>query len=348
MSKFCFLVAGIIPALTSAQITITQSDLPQVGETWGYSNFIWDTLFASTPGGPSEQIWDYTDLFNVPIAHIWQWMVPSSLDGNMLFPEATQGLQQGPVSQFFVANSSGLYQVGSHYPSNGSTYTDHRMNQLELPVPFTYGSERTFAETTTGINVSDDSPAVMDITHTGGTYVCDAWGTLHSPSYPLGTSVLRLAFLQSDIIDSSFVDSTGTGYGPWTLTDVNISPGYANFHLFVRNGAPVMVAQVNSGGAAMYYSHSLPDGISSNDLDQQAPSAYPVPSTGVVHIAFGKSDAHSLEILNALGAVQRRMSVQGVDEVNVGTDAMVPGTYVFRCIGADGGIVGQGRFIVVR
>ena len=122
------------------------------------------------------------------------------------------------------------------------------------------------------------------------------------------------------------------------VQDVNISPGYANFHLFVRNGAPVMVAQVNSGGAAMYYSHSLPDGISSNDLDQQAPSAYPVPSTGVVHIAFGKSDAHSLEILNALGAVQRRMSVQGVDEVNVGTDAMVPGTYVFRCIGADGGV----------
>jgi hypothetical protein len=110
-----------------------------------------------------------------------------------------------------------------------------------------------------------------------------------------------------------------------------------------------MVAQVTSGGVAIYYSSSLPDGISDNDLDQRSPLVYPLPVTdGVVNIALGKSDGRTLEVRNTLGEVQQRISVQGVDVVHLGTDAMAPRTYVFRCFAKDDALVGQGRFIVVR
>ena len=136
MSKFNCLLAGFIPALASAQITIDQADLPQAGDEWGiYSDYEGGTAFAPTPGGSSAQTWNYANAFNITGTFGFTWAAPATVQGNVFFPGAGAGVDFVGISSFYSTTSTGLYNLGSYFGSPDFTATTHVANGLIMPVP---------------------------------------------------------------------------------------------------------------------------------------------------------------------------------------------------------------------
>jgi hypothetical protein len=349
MKTYSLLLASLAPSIAFAQITITQAALPQAGDDWGiYTDNDGGTAFAITPSGPNAQTWNYANAFDNISTFGLQWATPGSIAGGAFFPGAQSAIDTDGLSAFYETTGTGLYNAGSYYSFGGGTTTEHTVNGLIMPVPFTYGGQRSFSETSTEITVFGGDPAYKSVRHVDGSFVCDAWGTIYTPAYPSGANVLRLVVTHDGAVDSSFTDASGTGNGPWVFAQVQEYPGHVDY-IFTQNGAPVVIADVVEGEEASYYSASLPDGISDQGPATQSPQVYPVPSAdGLVHIAIGQRGAKTLEILNAIGEVQRRITVLGTDVLHLGTEALAPGTYLFRCFNEDGAMVGHGRFIVVR
>ncbi len=345
------LLAGMFPAVISAQITITGSDLPQAGDEWGlYTDADGGAAFAITPPGPNPQTWNYANAFDNLSTFGFQWQVAASVPGSGLFPNADLGIDYEGYSSFLAAESDGLYNVGGYFSLPDFTDTEHATGDLILPVPFTSGGVRTAASISTTITVFDSgSPAMKSVRRRGLTYTCDAFGTMMTPTYPSGTEVLRIEVLRGASTDSIFLDMTGLGNGPWTFSEVNENPGNTS-HLFFGNGATPIVADIAAGGlSATYYSDALPEAIAENGSRVREILAYPVPSSNdMVHIPIGGSDIHSLEVVNAVGGLVRRINVHGTDLVNLATGQLAPGPYSFRCLNEHGAAVGQGRFVVAR
>ncbi len=349
MSKQHFLLAGLLPAMATAQITFTAADLPQAGDDWGlYTDSDGGTAFAATPPAPFPQTWNCLNAFDGVTSMGLEWSSASSVPGSSLFPTADLGIDHDGFSSFYASDPDGLYNLGGQFPILDMTITDHVTGQLILPVPFTYGNTRTYTHTYVSITVFDSGdPAMKNVVHGGGSFACDAFGTMMTPAYPSGTEVLRIVETRDATVDSTFIDMSGTGNGPWTYSSTDSQPGNTG-HLFIRNGSPGLVADIGQdAGSATYYTATLPDAIAESGNGVRQLLAYPVPSTDdLVNLPVGGTDIRSMEVVNPLGEMVRRIGVQGTDVVHLGTGSLAPGTYQFRCLDEHGGVTGQGRFVV--
>jgi hypothetical protein len=305
--------------------------------------------FAITPPGASEQTWDYATAFDIADVANLIWMSPTFFPVYEQFPDANLGLVGNNGPNFFRSASSGLYYSGVYEAEVPFTSISHQTDGLWMPTPFTYGSIRTLSNTYTGITVYQTGPAEMGVIHINGTFECDAWGTMSTPAYPSGTNVLRIKRTYESAVDSSFTDDTGTGNGPWVLTDVEFGSGGISYQ-FVRDAAPYPVMDSDTQGTQVsFYSDAGNIGMEDFENAPRVAVVYPVPSSDdMMHIALNNAAVSTVEISDASGRGLRTIGTRGADVLNIGTEGWAAGTYLFRCFARDGSMLDRGRFVIVH
>ena len=126
MIKFLLFQFCIFPIISFAQITITQSDFPLVGESW--KSYIDESpnSMTLTPADSIAQIWDYSNAFSNLDSSIVVFESPSQVYGSASFPLADYGwnftsppnlFNQG---SFFRNMPDGLYLIGYNYNEPGN------------------------------------------------------------------------------------------------------------------------------------------------------------------------------------------------------------------------------------
>lgn len=346
------LLFAALPLMAFSQITITPADHPSVGDQWTvHVDSNGDPLLVPTAPGSSAQTWNYVPPFGLTNDYALNWTTPASVAGGALFPDAELAIDQGNNSSFYLADATGLYHTGSYVSYPGFNTTEHIVAGLVLPMPFTYGDERSGEEVSTEITRFDNNDPAQKIVHRQGwTIICEAFGTVQTPAYPGGTAVLRLAWDRGTTVDSTFTDAGGSGNGPWIFNAVSSSPGNL-MYIFVQNGSRPLVIDVAAGGtSAAYYSAGQPDAVAENSPRIRQVSAYPVPTwDDMVHIPLGDAaDIRTVEVMDAMGGTVHRQRVGGTGNAALATGSFATGTYTFRCLNEQGTPVGYGRFVVAR
>ena len=100
----------ILPLISSAQITITQSDLPTIGSMWFELNDT--TTLQSISVGGANQTWNYSN-FNVSRTTFTQFQniaaAPSSWSSNFPGAQMVSYTPTDSMANYFSSNGMSLY-----------------------------------------------------------------------------------------------------------------------------------------------------------------------------------------------------------------------------------------------
>jgi hypothetical protein len=354
MRTYYFPIALLLAAPLAAQPTIQASHLPQAGDVWVLHQ---DTVGGSqfTPSAPAStaQTWNYTTAFNVHVSQTLQLMAPASVPGASNFPNADWGMggsDQGvEVGIFYQNTASGMQSLGQFLEMPGffSMITDVQ-NGLELPVPFTYGTTQTVTsvETSTSVYSGIPLPASQTRSHITTSISGDAHGTIMTPTYPSGVSVVRMRSQVTSRVDSTFSDASGTGNGPWVFEEVTTSSNETPSYSFLRAGVPMYVAQVSGDATSASYFGGTPTAVEENNANEI--TMFPNPATDMITFITNNADVRTLQVMDVTGRLQGEYMVQGSDRINLMTEGWNDGAYTYRCLNNAGEVTSQGRFMVVR
>lgn len=353
-----FLCSLFSPLALLAQPTIQQMHLPQAGQVYTqYTDTIGGAAFTPTPASNSAQTWNYVNAFTVHETFSQQFLSPAGLSGSANFPNATLATQLAQdgleIVIYYRALPAGLYGEGLYFNfPDLLTTTTTMQNALQLPTPFTLGTDITTNSVQTAISVYAPGipfPASMTRTYVSEQIVGDAYGTLSTPAYPAGVQVVRMKNQTLSMVDSTFSDASGTGNGPWVFEETNTSTPDAPSYTFYAAGTPTFVMSLNSGGQrATYFGNSItPTSVAENEISMEA-LAYPNPSNGAVTIVSSGANVQSLEITDAAGRICATYPVNGADRINIMSEGWAAGPYTYRLLNAQGAAVYQARFIIAK
>jgi hypothetical protein len=358
MIKNTLLFTLFTPFALMAQPTIQQMHLPQAGQVYTqYTDTIGGAVFTPTAASNTAQTWNYVNAFTVHETFSQGFLSPAGLNGSSNFPNATLATQLSQdgleIVVYYRVVASGLYGEGIYFTFPGLlTQTTTLQNALQLPTPFTLGTNVTVNSLQVGISVYAPGlplPASMTRTRISEQITGDAYGTLYTPAYPAGVQVVRMKSEELSNVDSTFTDASGTGNGPWVFEETSTSSETFPTYTFYAAGSPTFVMTVNSNGQYVSYfgNQVVPTGVVEASTAKEA-LAYPNPSTGAVTILSGGENVQMLEISDAAGRICAVYPVNGADRINVMSEGWAAGPYTYRLLDAKGAAVHQARFIIAK
>jgi hypothetical protein len=241
MKRF-FTPLFILSALTSfSQITITQSDLPVVGN---YLISLTDTVKGAhsiTAAGASAQVWNYTAGWTLYDTTTVYFQTRTAVPGNSYFAGATMGSYDATsnTSTFYKNISTGFWGDGFYDPSQAAPYNviDANPDLLLVPTPFTYGNSKT-NNAKVVIDVAG-SPSYRYKVTLKQTITSDAWGTISTPSVSNASVIREKTFMYE--IDSIYVNF-GFGY---LLASVDGPKDTTITYSFLRKGPNMTVMTID-------------------------------------------------------------------------------------------------------
>jgi hypothetical protein len=328
---FSLLIALVIGS-ASAQITITQADLPTIGLQVIRAV---DNTTQINPGNPGlNQVWDFTNL------------VPSVYDTTLYLPPQGQiNYQNYPDADVAVKHLNGnpppywdyeyirYTDQGIRYVGDEDMITifgDFTMtihitcnpNPLSLQLPFTYGNQFTQESTYEWHMVTRNAGQLMDsikqISHMNITTTGDASGMMMTPygSFP----VLRV---KTDIISQDSVFNWTTN--GWVFYSFDIS-SYSNYRWYANDYYEVGLYQFEEGkGNTMtFFKSETVVGTSVAPFTNNY-SVFPNPSTDVLTIQ-GAEIPERVEIYNTSG----KMVLSDSNSTTLKVSGLPSGLYFLR------------------
>lgn len=342
MRSILTLTATVSILCASAQITISDADMPSAGDTMRYSTIAAldiDLLFTG-----AGVTWDMSDL--LPLADgadtavtigstplLYQFF----FNNQILYPQhkadyaqkgvsfGAQGLQVSDVYEYYKKGSDGFRNVGFGANINGVPASVRR-----IPVDVVYEFPMNFGDVSS-------SPSFFELTVPALLYysqsqqrdnVVDGWGTLNLP-----TNTFQVLRVKSVIQrrDSIYIEQFGTGFGfdePETIEYKWIAAGM---------DAPVLIATTVGGVATtarFFYDPSIMTEVAENDRSELY--VYPNPVSEELSISIPYDMTGSVAICDASGReVITGIYINGVDPLKIDVAQLEPGTYVLRSVGSD-------------
>lgn len=304
------LVGFLFTNIASAQITISTSDMPSVGDTFRVSNGLIDPTIDPVPTGTSFT-WDFSNLQMVTqdvdsfISVSSTGAIYSLVFSNIPFnPYRANLAAKGPTLpavpqvtisdvNYFYYNTSASYVVSGY----GAT-----INGVQAPIPFNnkdyiYNFPVNFGDT-------DSSDSDFQLALPGfGFYShaqhrvnsVDGWGTLITPFGTFNTVRVKSMITSNDSI---YLDSLGTGFA------FSLPPTTEYKWLGTQAGIPLLqITTTNTLGAdvvsAIVYQDSVRTltGIHELSDNQTVPfELYPNPTTGDFTLDLATSDDHPVKV----------------------------------------------------
>ncbi|MCB0821944.1 MAG: T9SS type A sorting domain-containing protein [Bacteroidales bacterium] len=334
--RFLFLVV-VFPAISFAQITIDNGDMPQAGDTIRLSTAydISGLDFSST--GPNFN-WDFSELQpalqrvdtfvsvqETPWVYQLIFFLSANLAKKQLEFDQIPGFEVTDVYEYYKNQSSDFRSVGFGITLN-SIPLPNKYNDPDIifKFPINYGNQDS-SYATYGIDIPG-------IGYTGGwkkrvNYV-DGWGTLTTPFGSFETVRLKSEVLQ---FDSLYIDSLGFG--------IPIYRQYTEYKWLGENKGLPLLKVTDDGLLPSYlYMDSVrmltTGGVNPAQLKAEI-NLFPNPSDGLLNITIKAESNASIDVLfidaegrqvyqhNLQGRFQNKKQVQ----INLRNKGFEPGFY---------------------
>lgn len=281
---FTFFICFCISMNVSAQITITQSDLPSVGHAWIMAS---DSNYNTTiSAGGANQNWNYSSLLN-NYPDTFGFVSPSSTPYANLFPMSGMAAVDpaGNGYAYYSSNISGLYFNGF---TDGTLTIMYQQPRLIFPTPITYNDSRNdvgrYQLDTTYIDTSGNSFNVRIIQRIETASLCDGYGSLDLPNATYNNTLrLKITSIQ---YDSILVDLLGLGiYTPFQSSSTTSSS-----YNWVKAGPNAILMTIDSDSTTTNTTRSGYQLAYAVFTGLQAPEkklsllTYPNPSNDVLHV----------------------------------------------------------------
>jgi hypothetical protein len=344
MKKIYIFLIVLLPVFAKAQITLTQADLPGVGQ--GYINAADNNYAGAIPAGGATS-WNYFTLQNVTQdTSLFISATGTPYAGS--FPGANLAQHAvGTVSYaYFIANSTGLLLNGVADTGNIFIYNPA---QMIVPVPFTYNS--TYSGYSR-VQVDDTSqiPHTRIVIRTIINMLGDGYGQLTLPNMVV-PATLRIK-TTSVAIDSVFYD-LGLGGGYQLAPGFPTSTQTTDFK-WLRNGGGALLLDIaadSAGQTATSSSYLIFSGaLGVNNISQPVSlKAFPNPASDRVTFNFDSdmNEAKTLEILNSVGQIIETYDATHLNNFTMTTSHLSNGMYSYL-VQNKKGITSKGKFVVIH
>lgn len=344
--KKLLLFSGVLlfsAASVSAQITITQSDVPQPGSQ---ASMAVDLTGNFTPQAASAtaQIWNYAALTNTQ-TNGYFFVSPSSTPYSNAFPSSTlaDSVAYASGDTYFVTTPSGFFGTGYGESKDGYpvALTLHPYYE-QIPLPATYGA------TDGGISRGDSEMAINYMGFDSGKAniviqyadTVDAWGTMTTP---YGTyNVIRQKHYDVTI-DSILVHS----HLGWIVYEANRNVTYMyrwyanNFSYYF---ATMQMDHTNTHDSIVQWFNGFTAGIN-NISSSHYTTVYPNPCQTQLTFNCSSPVARQITVFDMTG---RQLSEQEIRNgmLIMNTSSFPAGMYFYRVSDNSGNVLDRGKFIV--
>ncbi|HKR04296.1 MAG TPA: T9SS type A sorting domain-containing protein [Bacteroidia bacterium] len=345
MKKIYFFLIVFLPVIAAGQITITQSDLPNVG--WGYINAVDPGYSAAIPAGGASQTWNYANLQNINQDSLL-FQSSAGTPYAPMFPNANLATYNPNDSTYgyFISNSSGFFLNGGSVAQFNNFVAVYDPPQIFIPVPFTYNStysgySRFAIDTTFGT----DSARI--ILNTQISILADGYGSLILPNLTAPNTLrIKKTSLQTD---SLWIKLPLIG---WTLSPPAITQ--STEYLWLQNGGGTLLLDIDAdslGQTATQSSYRLffaMVGINENH-SPAAVSVFPNPAPDRVTFTFENNtgERSKLAIINQLGETVESYDVSRLNSFTMTTSHLPAGMYAY-VTQTEKEIKAKGKFIVLH
>lgn len=317
--------------VASAQITITQDDMPVAGMVVMRDM---DTATIQNPGGAGmNQTWDFSAAVTY-LSDTVTYSLPAEVPGGSMFPEANLAEGRtifdpaGDFSNYIFWNSAedGMYAVGWNLSFTFPGYSFNSTQQYDpdpntLPLPFTYGE--TNSVTTTGVRYSStwienmqlDSSRV--ITHITLNSEVDGSGTVITPvgTYP----ALRVVEV-SNHVDSTW---TWTAVSGWTFERTETFE-LTNYRWFANTFGEVATLSIDDESIQFQFLSSIIIDVANIDYTADI-KVYPNPAGELLFIS-SSTPVNRAEVYSVNG----QLLFTARDNNSIDISQLEPGMYICR------------------
>jgi hypothetical protein len=178
---------------------------------------------------------------------------------------------------------------------------------------------------------------------------CDAWGT---STTPLETAqALRVKTQILSRIDSSFVDSTGTGNN-FTFTQRTLPVSSTTTYDYYRNGPTFafLSLDANNTTGAINFKNYVHSGITGTEAFEEATRAnvYPNPAADYFSIQSNGTEAGFVILRDMEGRTINRWSLKGTNLLQVFTGDLSNGVYVVEQVDEAGNRKGIKKLMIQK
>ncbi|MDP2385252.1 MAG: T9SS type A sorting domain-containing protein [Bacteroidota bacterium] len=338
-TMFTFL--GISTGL--AQITLTQSDMPQVGTAAITAS---DTSYNGTAGTiGTGQTWNFSTLLNHR-TDAYFFAAANTQPGFSNFSGSNICMPSPPADSMWTFMTStasgffmnGLYNTGSSFPAPVFKYNPP-MQLIKLPC--TYNT--TFTNTAKGsLKIAVASPPIDSMefrTSINQSSIMDAWGTLVTPAGSFST----LRQKRTDIsTDSTFYKA----FGSWIFDSESIDTTI-NYTWWANNKHyPILEMSDDGAGVKGSVNYLLSSAVGLTEISKRESSIITFPNPAQNEMNFILPDGTAtLQVMDIAGKVIGSHEVKG-GEFKIDVSGLQNGCYSFTYSSHDGINNLRGKLIV--
>lgn len=349
----------LLAFVSMAQITVTQSNMPTIGNVAIERE---DTVFSGTTIGNAgaNQTWNFANWVNQK-QNLSGFVSPGTLAGASNFPTATIGINDGSGnSQFAFSNSSSfdiLGMYGDFLQTGTAVALKFNPGLKIISVPSTYNTSYSGIYTY-NMQLAYPYPPYADSVRiessTSYTSLMDGWGTLTTPSQ---TNIAALRQNYRDITTRTTYVHMLLPTPSWTVNGaptVDTTYSYRwwsnsiSFPLSEISLKKSVIGHTDSVTSVKWL-HSYQPGtveIAENSTVKKEVSVFPNPATDVINIS-GISETSAIVISDITGKV-----VNGtiLDKTNntLNISKFDNGLYLYQIHDTKGNITSNGRFVIVK
>jgi len=352
---FTIATAMVFSTQANAQITLTSSDMPKVGDklVFGHDTTSSSLSKLTAPILGASIVWDYHTL-PTTYRDTDSFVNPSTTPYAGLYPSATVAdTVYGSVgyTYFDVTGSSfsilGTVQKLQGYKA-GAVFNPPFL-QLNLPAIYNTVSGSTSKGTVSPFPVNypgfDSAKANIVITYND---TIDAWGSLTTPLFG-GTTYGTLCQKHYELnIDTVYLKDTTTKSWVMLIAQKSKTYEYRWYANGIGNAVATMTMDTATGKkvTAMEWYDGYPDAINELSLQHNV-LVYPNPCTNQVTFHLSQQNASIVYVYDIAGRELSNVAITNGTST-LSTTSYSPGIYIYRITDKSGNVIDNGKFTVAQ
>jgi len=333
-----------------AQITLTQSDMPHVGDAFQIAND--NAPIVNQGAAGTNKTWDLSGLHNQAVDSSI-YVAPYATPYASQFPSSnlTEIIVDGGNSIYAYANtgSGALTTISVVLPGFVIGFVSPAETVVSLPA--TYLTHWSTAYTNTdyypGEEVGYDS--TKEVQHEVEVDTADGYGKVITPAATYA-NVLRIAAITTILTDSTYFRDSITHIWKFQTTTPSAAPS-ENFYWYANGkGTPVASLSLNAVGGPITsgnYLYATITGIAKVSNNSTS-LIYPNPASNSINIVVNSANANGyIKIIDLAGReIESTSFSNGKAQLN--TSAYANGMYLYLVTDMNGNLLDKGKFTVTH